>query len=72
MLNPTNLIETKKLPEMERRLFALYACPQQQFPRQTYRNHIHALSYGQESYHKWLLTICDGCFDTLKSSKMRS
>jgi len=23
-------------------------------------------------YHKWLLTICDGCFDTLKSSKMRS
>ena len=24
------------------------------------------------SYHKWSLTICDGCFDTLKSSKMRS
>jgi len=24
------------------------------------------------SYHKWLLTICDGCFDTLKSSKMQS
>jgi len=23
-------------------------------------------------YHKWLLTICDGCFDTLKSSKMWS
>ena len=23
-------------------------------------------------YHKWSLTICDGCFDTLKSSKMRS
>ena len=23
-------------------------------------------------YHKWLLTICDGCFDTLNSSKMRS
>ena len=22
------------------------------------------------SYHKWSLTICDGCFDTLKSSKM--
>jgi len=21
-------------------------------------------------YHKWSLTICDGCFDTLKSSKM--
>ena len=21
-------------------------------------------------YHKWLLTICDGCFDTLKSSKI--
>ena len=20
-------------------------------------------------YHKWSLTICDGCFDTLKSSK---
>ena len=24
------------------------------------------------NYHKWSLTICDGCFDTLKSSKMRS
>jgi len=24
------------------------------------------------AYHKWLLTICDGCFDTLKSSKMQS
>ena len=23
-------------------------------------------------YHKWSLTICDGCFDTLNSSKMRS
>jgi len=23
-------------------------------------------------YHKWSLTICDGCFDTLKSSKMQS
>jgi len=23
------------------------------------------------NYHKWSLTICDGCFDTLKSSKMR-
>jgi len=23
-------------------------------------------------YHKWSFTICDGCFDTLKSSKMRS
>ena len=22
------------------------------------------------SYYKWSLTICDGCFDTLKSSKM--
>ena len=21
-------------------------------------------------YYKWSLTICDGCFDTLKSSKM--
>jgi len=21
-------------------------------------------------YHKWSLTICDGCFDTSKSSKM--
>jgi len=21
-------------------------------------------------YHKWSLTICNGCFDTLKSSKM--
>jgi len=24
------------------------------------------------NYHKWSLTICDGCFDTLKSSKMRN
>jgi len=24
------------------------------------------------NYHKWLLTICDGWFDTLKSSKMQS
>jgi len=23
-----------------------------------------------DHYHKWSLTICDGCFDTLKSSKM--
>ena len=23
-------------------------------------------------YHKWSLTICDWCFDTLKSSKMQS
>ena len=23
-------------------------------------------------YHKWSLTICDGCFDTLKSSKIQS
>jgi len=23
-------------------------------------------------YHKWSLTICDGCFDTSKSSKKRS
>jgi len=23
-------------------------------------------------YHKWSLTICDGCFDTLNSSKMQS
>jgi len=22
-------------------------------------------------YHKWSLTICDGCFDTLKSSKSK-
>jgi len=29
------------------------------------------LRHWQE-YHKWSLTICDGCFDTLKSSKMRS
>jgi len=25
-----------------------------------------------ENYHKWSLTICDECFDTSKSSKMRS
>jgi len=24
------------------------------------------------NYHKWSLTICNGCFDTLKSSKMQS
>jgi len=24
------------------------------------------------NYHKWSLTVCDGCFDTLKSSKMQS
>jgi len=23
-----------------------------------------------DTYYKWSLTICDGCFDTLKSSKM--
>jgi len=27
---------------------------------------------GPNGYHKWSLTICDGCFDTSKSSKMRS
>ena len=27
---------------------------------------------GLANYHKWLLTICDGCFDTLNSSKMQS
>ena len=27
---------------------------------------------AKAEYHKWSLTICDGCFDTLKSSKMRS
>jgi len=27
---------------------------------------------GKIYYHKWSLTICDGYFDTLKSSKMRS
>ena len=27
---------------------------------------------AETEYHKWSLTICDGCFDTLKSSKMRS
>ena len=26
----------------------------------------------EKAYHKWSLTICDGCFDTLKSSKMQS
>jgi len=29
-------------------------------------------SATEEVYHKWSLTICDGCFDTLKSSKMQS
>jgi len=32
-------------------------------------NHI---AFVYIKYHKWSLTICDGCFDTLKSSKMRS
>jgi len=27
---------------------------------------------GKDKYHKWSLTICDGCLDTLKSSKMQS
>ena len=27
---------------------------------------------GLMHYHKWSLTICNGCFDTLKSSKMQS
>ena len=26
----------------------------------------------EKDYHKWSLTICDGYFDTLKSSKMQS
>ena len=26
--------------------------------------------FWSKTYHKWSLTICDGCFDTLKSSKM--
>jgi len=29
-------------------------------------------SLKDRDYHKWSLTICDGCFDTLNSSKMRS
>ena len=32
----------------------------------------HLLHSTYVTYHKWSLTICDGCFDTLKSSKMRS
>jgi len=28
------------------------------------------LAIFEAFYHKWSLTICDGCFDTLKSSKM--
>ena len=30
------------------------------------------LPKSTQGYHKWSLTICDGCFDTLKSSKMQS
>jgi len=30
------------------------------------------LELANRRYHKWSLTICDGCFDTLKSLKMRS
>ena len=43
-------------------------------------NEIHPIAFHSRTfsapelnyYHKWLLTICDGCFDTLKSSKMQS
>jgi len=31
-----------------------------------------AVALELNGYHKWSLTICDGCFDTSKSSKMRS
>jgi len=31
-----------------------------------------AIPDSKRKYHKWSLTICDGYFDTLKSSKMRS
>ena len=30
------------------------------------------ISCHESFYHKWSLTICNGCFDTLKSSKMQS
>ena len=30
------------------------------------------MEIDHKKYHKWSLTICDGYFDTLKSSKMRS
>jgi len=36
------------------------------------RIELRALRSCRDRYHKWSLTICDGCFDTLKSSKMRS
>jgi len=29
-------------------------------------------THSESLYHKWSLTICNGCFDTLNSSKMRS
>jgi len=29
-------------------------------------------TWEEKEYHKWPLTICDGCFDTLNSSKMQS
>jgi len=31
---------------------------------------ISVLTSSTSNYHKWSLTICDGCFDTLNSSKM--
>jgi len=37
--------------------------------KETIINELEVLS---SSYYKWSLTICDGCFDTLKSSKMQS
>ena len=27
-------------------------------------------SKDKSNYYKWSFTVCDGCFDTLKSSKM--
>jgi len=32
--------------------------------------YLHYVMWADRIYHKWSLTICDGCFDTLKSSKM--
>jgi len=37
-------------------------------PGQTFKT----MSNREHDYHKWSLTICDGCLRILKGSKMRS
>jgi len=42
------------------------------YPSREFCNNIWQYNAVFAMYHKWLLTICDECFDTLKSSKMQS